>query len=168
MIRKALKAFAFASVLVGSGSALAAIDGKGYNPAFCTNGLLGASYTNATHQVFPWQFANFSGGTMIASCPIEKDNESSTTGLNFSAIYVSNPSGQTTSCTIYSNDIFGGTVDWRQGSTASAGNQAIYLTQGSSSYPNTYVKTSATWGNYGIICNLPNNGAIRSYVIFEN
>jgi hypothetical protein len=148
-------------MLLLAGVANASEDGKSYSPAFCTLMFHGAAYSNPSYAVTPWQFLNLSGYTTNVVCPIVKDNEYSTTGLSFVSILINNPSGSTTTCTIYSLDAAGNTVAQPvSASTSMVGSQTLYL------YP--YPSQSSYWGTYSIMCSLPHSASIRSYTIFEN
>jgi hypothetical protein len=162
VVNRVLKSAVFAILaLLPAGIVNAQSDGKSYSPIFCTAAFKGTAYPNPTHGITPWYFSNASGdSTMMVSCPIIKDNQDSLSGLEFAVIYVTNPSGHTTTCHIYSVNLWGdNTLSYQKAETAVAGNQALYL------YP--YPSKSDAWGTYGIICSLPPGAAIRSYTIYE-
>jgi hypothetical protein len=139
----------------------AQIDGKSYSPAFCTMVFNGTTYNNPTHTIIPGTgFSNVSGGSLYAMCPILKDNEYGTAGLAFAEIFIDNPAGSTTSCAIYSVNVFADLVQspaWV--STSLAGRVGLVL-----SVPSK----SEYWGTYSIMCQLPNRGVIKSYTVQEN
>jgi len=144
-----------------TGLAHAQIDGKSYSPASCTLVFNGTSYSNPTHTIIPGTgFSNTSGGSLYVTCPIVKENEYSKTGLAFAEVFLDNPSGSTTSCSVYSFTVFGDQVQspvWV--STSAAGRVGLILSSPSK---------SDYWGSYSIMCQLPNRGVIKSYTIQEN
>ena len=145
------------SLTLASGGA-SAIDGKSYPPAMCTPTLGGPLY-DWNYGVGQTALTNVSGQARQIICPIVRDFEATTFGLNWAAAWVNNPSGQTTTCTLYSVDVNGGSLDWSTKSTSGTGNQALYF--------GSEVNVSNIWSHYSLACTLPSGGALRSYTIYE-
>jgi hypothetical protein len=140
-------------------------DGKSYSPALCAptfNGPAYGNFGNPSYTRLPWSFGNNSGFSIFVTCPIVKDNEFTQTGLNYADINIFNPSGSTTSCLIYSLSVQGNVLAQSPFiSTSTEGETSIIL------FP--YPSVSEFYGgSYGILCNLPNGAAIKSYHIVEN
>jgi hypothetical protein len=140
---------------------------ESYGPSFCAayfNGVFGGTdysqvpYVNATTA-----FVNDSASNMYVSCPLVRTDTENTNGTNFAVMYVYNRSGNTTSCTFYSRDIFGNGLSgnwYNYESTTQGGDQALYF--------NPYPSVSSEWGPYSIFCTLSPGAAVLSYTVFEN
>jgi hypothetical protein len=91
-------------------------------------------------------------------CPVQRDNPGVITGA-WASVYVNNPSGKTTTCVVFSNDVNGTTVDSQSKSTSATGFQALQFTN---------IDVSAAWGNYTVVCSLPAGGTLYSYYFLED
>jgi len=101
---------------------------------------------------------NNGAGAVNVNCPIQRDDPNSTAGV-WAAVYVNNPSGKTTSCTFYSNDITNSVLDSETQSTSATGFQPLYFTN---------VTVSSGWSHYFIFCTVPGGGSIQAYYVYEN
>lgn len=97
--------------------------------------------------------------TLTITCPIVRKNPVSYNGIQFAAVYVNNPSGQTTQCWLYSNDVNKTSVAYQTRTVTASGFQAMYFDGPT---------TSPAWGNYVLQCNLPSAGYLNSYYVYEN
>jgi len=96
---------------------------------------------------------------LTVTCPVVRKNPVSSNGIQFAAVYVNNPAGQTTQCWLYSNDVNKTTITYQTRSVTASGFQAMYFDGPT---------TSAVWGNYVLQCNLPVSGYLNSYYVYEN
>jgi hypothetical protein len=91
-------------------------------------------------------------------CPVQRDSPNTTTGA-WVAVFITNPSGKTTTCNVYSNNVNGSVIDAESKSTSTSGFQAFHFTN---------INSSAAWGNYTVACSLPAGGTIHTYFFAEN
>jgi len=91
-------------------------------------------------------------------CPVQRDSPNTVTGA-WVAVFITNPAGKTTACSVYSNNVNGTVIDVESKSTSSSGFQAFHFTN---------INSSAAWGNYTVSCSLPAGGTIHSYFFAEN
>jgi hypothetical protein len=130
-----------------------------FSPALCGPMLSGtAAYSRSVSG-----FSNSSGASMYVTCPIVRTDTENTNGLNWAAAYIYNPSGKTTTCSLWARDVLGnymGGSSVATQSTSSAGGQALYF--------GSALSTTQEWSTYTLFCTLPAGGGINSYTIFEN
>lgn len=113
---------------------------------------------------FRWERASTSGinnsvASLIVSCPITNLSPDVTTGITFAAVYVLNPAGETTTCTIYGSSVDGVVQGSQSKSRTSTGWGALYF-NGPSGLPSAF-----SWGSYTMRCVVPAGGRIYTYFI---
>jgi hypothetical protein len=94
---------------------------------------------------------------VIASCPIQRDLPDSS-GQIWAGVFVHNPAGHTTTCTLVAADIGGGTMDSEAKTVSGTGWQEIYFSG---------VTSNTEWGTYSMWCILPPGGILNGYGIHE-
>ncbi len=105
-----------------------------------------------------WGYNTSSTTSATVSCPVTRRNPDSSKGISFSVMYVQNPSGQTTTCTLLEFDVVNNLIKSSSKSTTLTGFQALYFDA---------LTTSPTWGNYSIVCTVPPHGFLNDYFIAE-
>jgi len=105
-----------------------------------------------------WGYNTSATSSTTVSCPVTRRNPDSSKGITFSVMYVSNPSGATTTCTLMEFDVANNLIQSSTKSVSYAGFQALYFDA---------LTTSPTWGNYSIVCTVPPHGFLNDYFIAE-
>jgi hypothetical protein len=100
---------------------------------------------------------NNTSNSMAVACPIQRQNPSSTGGI-WAPIYVNNPAGQTTTCSITSTALDDTYIASDTESTTTAGWATIYITN---------VYAASAYGMFMLQCTLPPRGFIYEYFIDE-
>jgi hypothetical protein len=160
---------------------------KRWSAAVCTLALAGLSLgdvkvARAADTNYAYPFASYPGSTcapqsegvttwlrsgwgynssvspMYVSCPIVRRNPDSIKGTGFTALYFTNPSLATTTCTLYHHDVAGTVMKSSTKSMTVKGFSALYFDA---------LTPVSSWGSYSIICNVPSHGFINAYYINE-
>ena len=102
---------------------------------------------------------NNSGAAMLVSCPITNLTPGTWNGITFGAVYVWNPGGQTTTCTIYASSV-DGAVQGTQTKTRTLSGWGTLYFNGPSGMPSAF-----QWGSYTMRCTIPAAGAVYTYFL---
>jgi hypothetical protein len=133
------------------------VQAQNYSPAFCAPA---DSWGNPLHSRQPSGFVNGSSSDMYVTCPIVRQNFTSTGGLWFASVTVRNPANKITTCWIYSVDGSGNTVGADQEEIRTGALTTLIFN--APPRTSTYLE-----GTYSLLCKLPPGGAIKNYHIDE-
>lgn len=100
---------------------------------------------------------NNTASSMAVTCPVQRNVPGTSSGI-WAAIWVNNPAGKTTSCTVSSIETDGTGVDSETQSVTGTGFQALYFSN---------VNSTGGWGSLTVSCTLPARGFINDYYVYE-